>query len=272
VPGRRTLESAAAIELWKGEGPHPSGALSLDSVCACSGAAALAAAPPEAPCTKPQRSTLRGENLILLPFWPDRWKLITMRQSCCIGRAPKPLDECQRSRGKTGTWPPQLPQSRKVQNFPGRPARGDGESALRDSLPVERACNVRRCRFKETLDSRRPLIPRTPDGVSTFAACRTFHPAGPPLEPQGGRLHNLLRIARMNRELLLYFKASGARQSLAASTQPRSSPIGEHTLECYPSASDPMGPPAVPRHKLEQPWIERSPSGQSPWATMIRST
>ena len=34
-----------------------------------------------------------------------------------------------------------------------------------------------------------------------FAACRTFHLAGPPLEPQGGRLHNLLRIARMNRNL-----------------------------------------------------------------------
>ena len=34
-----------------------------------------------------------------------------------------------------------------------------------------------------------------------IAACRTFHAAGPPLEPQGGRLHNLLRIARMNRNL-----------------------------------------------------------------------
>jgi hypothetical protein len=36
-----------------------------------------------------------------------------------------------------------------------------------------------------------------------FAACRTFHLADPPLEPQGGRLHNLLRTARMNRELHL---------------------------------------------------------------------
>lgn len=26
-----------------------------------------------------------------------------------------------------------------------------------------------------------------------------LHPADPPLEPQDGRLHNLLRIARMNR-------------------------------------------------------------------------
>ena len=34
-----------------------------------------------------------------------------------------------------------------------------------------------------------------------FAAGRTFHLAGPPLEPLGGRLHNLLRIARMNRNL-----------------------------------------------------------------------
>ena len=60
-----------------------------------------------------------------------------------------------------------------------------------------------------------------------FAACRTFHPAGPPLEPQSGRLHNLLRSARMNRRLQMNFKTLGNRESNAAPRQMRSIPIGE---------------------------------------------
>jgi len=58
-------------------------------------------------------------------------------------------------------------------------ARSD-ESALRDSLPGERAYAIRKCFETETRYSRRPLMPRLiwPE-LQQFAACRTFAPCGP---------------------------------------------------------------------------------------------
>jgi hypothetical protein len=65
----------------------------------------------------------------------------------------------------------------------------DDEGALRE-IPGERV-HGGRCWIAKMLDSRRPLGPgRWPQ---EFAAGSTLHPADPPLEPQGGRLHNLLK-------------------------------------------------------------------------------
>ena len=44
-------------------------------------------------------------------------------------------------------------------------------------------------------------LPATGLAAGLCAEFFLFHPAGPPLGPRGGRLHNLLRIARMNRGL-----------------------------------------------------------------------
>jgi hypothetical protein len=86
-------------------------------------------------------------------------------------------------------------------------ARSD-ESALRDSLPGERAYAIRKCFETETRYSRRPLMPRLirPE-LNSLPLVARLHPADPPLEPQGGRLHNLLRIARMNRIVQISYKA-----------------------------------------------------------------
>ena len=74
----------------------------------------------------------------------------------------------------------------------------DDDALCAKECPRERVCDIYCC--METMDSRRPLIPRRGRALgSLFAACRTFHLVGPPLEPLGGRLLSLLRIARMNR-------------------------------------------------------------------------
>jgi hypothetical protein len=78
----------------------------------------------------------------------------------------------------------------------------DGESALPESLPGERALAIRDVVVTETLDSRRPLIPQA-RGLKSLPLVARLHPADPPLEPQGGRPHNLLRIARIGRILHL---------------------------------------------------------------------
>jgi hypothetical protein len=74
----------------------------------------------------------------------------------------------------------------------------NGKCALRDSLPEERANEFRRWFTTETLDNRRPLEPGP--GPKSLPLVARLHPADPPLEPQGGRLHNLLYTARMNRK------------------------------------------------------------------------
>ena len=107
--------------------------------------------------------------------------------------------------------------------------RKDGESAPRDMLPGERIQTARCCVGRETLDSRRPLIPRPGrNEVSMFAACRTFHPAGPPLEPQGGRPRNLLKHCQdgpENTRSPLNLKVWSARPTTCTPKQRRISPL-----------------------------------------------
>jgi hypothetical protein len=135
---------------------------------------------------RPQRSILRGENL----RETSAAKLTGEAATNMHARRPKRAMR----RGE------KLPDG-----VAGEEKSRDGESALRETVPGERGCDDGVGTSVETLDSRRPLIPHGAEpGVSMFAACRTFHPAGPPLEPQGGRLHNLLRSARMNRIELNY--------------------------------------------------------------------
>ena len=73
---------------------------------------------------------------------------------------------------------------------------GDGENALRELLPGERETSEIVGTTGTTVDRCRPLNPAK---VQEYAACHTCHPEDPPLEPQGGRPHNLFRTTRMDR-------------------------------------------------------------------------
>ncbi len=66
--------------------------------------------------------------------------------------------------------------------------------------PGERVRVLRVLVVTETLDSRRPLIPQA-WGLKSLPLVARLHLVDPPLEPQGGRPHNLLRIARIGRIL-----------------------------------------------------------------------
>ena len=103
---------------------------------------------------KPQRSILRGGNLIeLLPFHK--------REAATNDPCAAELSGRTRVRVLTDAE--------------------NGENALRGSVPGERKC-VPECWFSTvTVDCRRPL--RTWPRSQEIAACRTFHLTGPPLEP-----------------------------------------------------------------------------------------
>jgi hypothetical protein len=86
--------------------------------------------------------------------------------------------------------------------------------------PGERAHVLRNLVVTETLDSRRPLIPQA-RGLKSLPLVARLHLADPPLEPQGGRPHNLLRSARIGRILHFNCWTFGASKHRKQMLEPR---------------------------------------------------